>query len=184
MNKTIIMHCIEQLERIQADALTHHFDLELWASSIKTHPLDEPEPDCGFQGCFIGWAVHQQWFEPFGLHLGLAELRQGFVTASIVPVVLTEGSEPRFHQFVPKGEPRTANNAIWAIAYLMGITTKTLECVIYSEHYDAGSDTQAGDVAQRLRLLLALGEDDLRAKVAEDDEAREDRREQEEADAD
>src|SRR5215475_860395 len=70
MNRHVLEFADKQLDKLDRGP-GKYFDLEFWASLAETHPLAKPEPDCGFAGCFIGWAAHQQWFNQFGLVLEL-----------------------------------------------------------------------------------------------------------------
>ena len=180
MNVTVINHCIESLIAIaNNEALVRQFDLHFWGNKVVMHDFDEPEDsDCGFAGCFLGWAAHQRWFQPFGLNLVLYDTKAPAFTPTshhqISLAVLHEGSEPRFHQFVVDAAAgRQLEKAVWAVAYALGIQSKTLELVIYDDHYD--EDKRGPQhVAAYLQQLLALGELEFRQWVLRNDQIRED----------
>jgi hypothetical protein len=179
MNKDVVTALRDHMNGIaESETLARQFNLEYWGDRLAGHGPGQETPDCGFNGCLMGWAAHAQWFAPFGLHLVLTtrhEPAPGFTVArawtNIGLAVVAEGSEPRFHQFVP-GVDQTSfdsdiRQATQAVAYLMGIRTTTLEYIIYSEHYD--SDVMAADVAMRLDTLLAHDEETFVAMCRSDD---------------
>lgn len=169
MNEEVIKFTIERLQAIEDDEkLRERFNLGFWSNRLDTHPLDTPEdPGCGFSGCYMGWAVHQQWYAKWGLVMGFANLNQNSTDRSnIVPKVTPQSSfEWRSYFF---GSSFT-DNAICAVSELLGLEDETFRQVIYEEAYQ--ELPSPGDVAQRLQEILELGEEafgDMHSKRLEE----------------
>ena len=170
MNRVPIELAIERMTWLASQTdFSQKFDLSYWGNRLTTHAADEPEdPRCGFGGCFMGWAIHQQWFESFGLVMGFEG--EDADRSSVVPRV-DETSAEQFRPFANRAPGRKTDGAIDATALLFGITRPTLEYIIYEEHYPMGPDEiTVGVVRDRLRQLLELGEGDFLDKVIADEE--------------
>ena len=117
----------------------------------------------------MGWAIHQQWFEPFGLMLGFEGVDAD--RTSLSPKVDEASVEPYF-TFAKRPPGRQTDGAIEAVALLFGIARPTLEYIIYEEHYPMGPDDITVTVVRdRLQLLIELGEDAFMDKVVAEEEA-------------
>jgi hypothetical protein len=170
MNRLPIEFAFQQMTRIARNAeLARHFDLTFWGTAVDSHPLTVPEPDCGFSGCFIGWAAHQQWFHQFGLQLGL--YKEGlpedpFQRSNIVPAVLP-GSAWQYSEFI--SDKHRTQGAVDALALLFDIDKDTLGNIIYEEAYRG--DITVMEVRDRLGELLEHGEEKFNALVVAQCEA-------------
>ena len=162
INKPAIEFTIERLRAIDADErLRQQFTLEYWADEPSTHPLAVPEdPDCGFSGCYMGWAIHQQWYARWGLMLGFEDLNScgslPSTSGNIVPIVRANSSSG-FLQYT--GVLARTDNTIAAVADLLGLDIETFRQVIYEEAYQDSEHMGPGDVANRLAEILELGEE-------------------------
>jgi hypothetical protein len=158
MNRDTIQKTIDRLQAIAGDnELRHHFDLGFWGNKDEIHAVDQPEdPDCGFAGCFIGWAVHQQWYAEDGLVLGLQAFRNPVGRTDWMPFVTFESHE-RFEQYKPSFG-RNAEPAMRAVGEVLGLELGTMQAVVFSEAYPTGR-IWPEDVADRLRIILENGED-------------------------
>ena len=187
MNREAIEFTIRQLREIAAnEAFAAHFTLGYWANQLTTHEVDEPEdPGCGFTGCYMGWAIHQQWYAPWGLRLGfvhkapsgpLEDSRSSFNQLpnklSIFPEVLEE-STLSYQKYRPKlpGRSDNALGALAAVGEVLGLQTDTLEKVIYEEAYRNGEQAGPDDVANRFAEILEFGEDGFMDVQIEREEA-------------
>lgn len=195
INKVAIELAIDRLNAIaDVEDLARHFDLGFWGNQIESHPLSEEEKlDCGFTGCFMGWAAHQQWFDQFGLVLRLAmsenyrhlarslpDMETRMFRNSVYPVV-----DPRsasifapFKEDPGRSDSRTTSDAIKAVGQLFGIEPTTMDRLIYEEHYDDGEKAGPLQVVEKLRQLLDLGEEGfLDVDCAAEERRREDSQE-------
>jgi hypothetical protein len=129
LNVSVIKFCIDQLKEVGAKG--YEFDMFSWGSSDHSHPVGTPEPECGFAGCFLGWAAHQQWFDQFGLAFRLSQ-------------------------------QHPTHNGTRDVADLMGISSHTLDLIILPEWYYVRDDVITPTmVAERLKDLLDMGEEDF-----------------------
>ena len=170
MNRVPIELAVKRLSWLANQTLlARHFDLGYWGNRLETHPVDQAEdPACGFSGCFMGWAVHQQWFADFGLVMGF--VGEDNDRSSVAPRV-EETSAEQFRPFINRAVGRRTDGAIDAVALLFGIARPTLEYIIYEEHYPMPVDViTVGVVRDRLRELLELGEHAFMDKVVADEE--------------
>lgn len=160
MNKTVIEFTIRQLLAIQArEELRQHFTLQYWGENTTMHPVDQPEdPACGFSGCYMGWAAHQQWYARWGLQLELTQDLDSSNPSKYITVGVGLGSIPQFLQ-VNQGNPPERQSSIDALAYLLGVPSSVLGTIIYEEEYEDPSEIDPQDVAFRFRELLDLGVD-------------------------
>ena len=158
------------------------FDIDHWANKPESHPLDQPEtPDCGFSGCFMGWASHQRWFDHWGLRLDLEDFAPGTGVMSgvveqknIFPVVRPD-SAPAFRRYVNAKPGRQSDAAIDAVAKLFGIHRDTLGMIIYEENY-RHQEVTPEMVRDRLGELLEHGEQKFQDLVIEANEAADEER--------
>lgn len=164
MNRPAIEFTIERLRAIEADErLRQQFTLEYWAMDTSTHPLAVPEdPKCGFSGCYMGWAIHQQWYARWGLMLDFKQLSghpdlPDTPVGNIVPIVASN-SAMAYQQYVHSGIA-IANDTVAAVADLLGLNDETFRQVIYEEAYEDSDSMGPGDVANRLAEILELGEE-------------------------
>lgn len=172
MNRVPIELAVERMTWLAGQAqLAHKFGLSSWGNRVQTHAADEPEdPHCGFSGCFMGWAIHQQWFEKFGLVMGFDGPEAPADHTSLSPMVL-EASAPQFAFFAAQRPGRRTDATIAAVALLFGIARPTLEYIIYEEHYPMTvGDITVMVVRDRLLLLLLLGENAFMDQVVADEE--------------
>jgi hypothetical protein len=152
MNREPIEFAVQQLRRIDAhEELARQFNMSFWANNTATHPLDEAESlECGFAGCFMGWAAHQQWFDQFGLKLRLARISHTALGNDATLKV-----EPSIH---PDGEAfMWQAEAIEAVCTLFDVSEKVIDLITLPDKYEDleyPSGIRAGDVADRLELLL------------------------------
>jgi hypothetical protein len=171
MNRLPIEFAINRLNDIASNALlAAKFDLTYWGNKLTTHAFFEPEdPGCGFGGCFMGWAVHQQWFVPWGLKLGFdGEEETGSPLAPRVEHESADAFQP-FVTMAPRGDTQ---GAIGAVALLFGIQKSTFEHIIYEEHYPMlPDDIGVIEVRNRLKALLELGESAFMDTIVAEQEA-------------
>lgn len=130
-------------ERLIAAEAMEQFQISFWGTSADQHDGPDPEPGCGFAGCFVGWATHEKWFEPLGLQLAMQRNTD-------------RPTDPRFN-YVPiviegDGTVRKVTEATDAIASFFGIELQTLDHIILPDHY--ASEPAPLDVAERLQILL------------------------------
>ena len=160
MNRSAIKFTIERLRAIDADeVLRKQFTLEYWADQASTHPLDVPEdPKCGFSGCYMGWAIHQQWYARWGLMLdfGSIDTDRDVMPGNIMPLVRAN-STSGFQKYT--GDAGKTDNAVAAVADLLGLDLETFRQVIYEEAYKDSDHMGPGDVADRLSEILEFGEE-------------------------
>ena len=174
MNREVIEFTIERLLTIANDeALRDHFDLGFWANGLETHELDQPEDQsCGFSGCVMGWAVHQQWYAQWGLHLGFTQNPLPFTENPkhvIQPEVLDE-SELRFRPYLKGPDRYKSQHATEAVAELFGLDLATFDKVIYEEAYE-NEEATALMVAERLQEILDLGEESfMRVQIGREEQ--------------
>lgn len=151
MNREVIQYSIERLQEIDARGL--QFDMDMWGNKADSHPLSEPEQaECGFAGCFMGWAAHQQWFDPFGLKLRLYD-----DNGRRTPHLKIDGSSGTSEHTV----------ACTCVADLFDITTAALNCIILPDKYvgfESGSDIEPRHVIERLQFLLSTDDDETFVK--------------------
>lgn len=146
MKRKPIEFCIEQLTKLEnLDILFH---MNQWGNSSSSHPLDVPEdPSCGFAGCFMGWAAHQQWFDRFGVPL---RIKKAFEHSSAA--LTLQVSSP--NAIADHAE------AIDAVSKMMGIEEHTLDQIILPDNYPMhDSDITPIVVANRLQRLLDSGDE-------------------------
>lgn len=153
INRPVLEFCITQLREIHAKELV--FDMANWGSLDISHPFTEPEPDCGFAGCFVGWAAHQQWFDQFGVKVRLR---------GNMPTTLNDEGLDRGTGLIP-------------LYGLLGVEGRTVDRVVLPEHYREINNIRpvtAEDVANRLQELLDMGEEKFLAKYDDDDDDEDD----------
>jgi hypothetical protein len=168
MNTGPIKFAMTQLAELeQVEAFRRNFSLGYWANKTDTHALDaEEQLECGFSGCFMGWAIHQQWFAPFGLVLGFGTVDpwKGLTNVpadaklQVVPFVDTRSSS-QFYGYALQPAVKQTEAAIEAMAELFGVQSETLGNIIYEEAYPTSEGVTMTMVRQRLAELLAHGED-------------------------
>jgi hypothetical protein len=177
MNKEPIEFAMTRLAELEkVEAFARNFSLSYWGNKTAVHSLDEAEQlECGFSGCFMGWAIHQQWFAPFGLVLGFATLdpwvnlappsKPANYKLQIVPFV-DKSSSSEFYGLALHSRHHQTDSAIKAVARLFDIEEQTLGNIIYEEAYPVEHVSMAL-VRQRLGELLELGEDRFGEVIAE-----------------
>jgi hypothetical protein len=175
MNREPIEFAMARLAELeQVEAFRNAFSLSYWGNKADFHPLDVPEQiDCGFSGCFMGWAIHQQWFADFGLVLGFETVNPwaglGSAPANpnlqIIPCVKASSSS-QFYGYALYESRRSTEAAIEAVAKLFGVEDMTLGHVIYEESYQVDSIGMK-DVRERLGELLELGEERFNEVMSE-----------------
>lgn len=174
MNREPIEFAMRQLETIVDSTLfSTQFSLSHWGNQLLTHPLDQPEdPKCGFSGCFIGWAIHQQWFDKWGLKLAFSvpwdapastHVEQTEGRLSIFPRVSEDSSEAWLRYATEKDGGQFAGRqtemALYAVANLFGIDRSLMDYIIYEEHYEDPDEVTPLEVRDRLGKLLEHGPD-------------------------
>lgn len=147
MNRDVIQYCIDKLTSLQEELdktdKLDQFDMGYWANSIVSHDAQVVERDCGFAGCFVGWAIHQKWFEPFGWR---AEFEQGASAQDVFPWFYEPG----------RGEKLSVSEGLRQLFGLENYSTD--DYIILPSGY-VGSKIEPIDVAKRLQQLLDHGED-------------------------
>jgi len=182
MNRQPIEFAMARLAELeQVESFARNFSLSYWGNKTDVHGLDTAEdPVCGFSGCFMGWAIHQQWFAQFGLVLGFTTLdpwgntpaalrpvdtRLHIIRPHIIPFVEASSSS-HFYEWALKEHNQQTDGAINAVAQLFGIDEQTLGNIIYEEFYPTESVTMAL-VRERLGELLELDENRFNEVICE-----------------
>jgi len=156
MNRPPIEEAIRQLDALQqSEILRDQFTLLFWGQDSET---------CGFQGCLIGWAVHQQWFKPWGLELAWHKTPSTTSKSGDfwMPIV---ANTKVIDSMV--GRADSMKDALTGIARLWDIKLTTFAHIIYEDSYCGRPDTP-GMVADQLRRLLELGEETFCDEVEEE----------------
>lgn len=110
------------------------FDIGLWG--VKTR--------CGFAGCLIGWAAHEQWLKPHG-----------------VDIKIVQKPSPTYNTTIPSINGVLALSANIEVEDLLaeqlGLDGLTVAALIYSKGYE--EEPTAAAVIDRLKYLLDHGEE-------------------------
>lgn len=155
MNRAVIQYCIDQLTALQDNLdkteKLNQFNMNYWArgNDITVHDNKTVELDCGFAGCFMGWAVHQKWFEPFGW-TGVFTIRPGQPNTADLSRLVVDLKMVR-------GEHRSESVSV-ALMQIFGLDYETTaETIVLPEYYEGDNATPL-EVAERLQKLLDHGE--------------------------
>lgn len=128
------------------------FDLGVWADTHRETVVGG-KTECGFAGCIVGWAAHEQWWKQFGMEIRLFANPLG--SANILePAVGVMNGNPAAGTLGSRRE-----HLFRDLAVFFDVTVDTIKRIILPEWYD--SMPSAGHCALRIERLIKEGEDNF-----------------------
>lgn len=138
---------IENMKALKGELLNGHnekaFQMDYWQSP------DAAEWECGFAGCFLGWATHRGWYK------GMTP----------EPYLASVNGDARVHW---EFHGSTITSSAIGLATLFGIKPEQADWIILPTRYRDENNVTIDEVIERLEALHDGGVDALREIVTRD----------------